>query len=209
MSTTTTELLLDRARQALRERQGGGARWDAQAAPHADLGLARRGVAFFARHLNGLSKDDLSDLSRWTGKTRREVAARLAYFARQFAVEAAELRGAATDDVDFPPSQAEGAVALAGTLPDDALRYLVDHSAIHLNCEWRDLADAQWATPIAVRPLQWAWANWLAAVAIGPLARLEDLPKNLPQAAGGTDPLAGTLLAGLTLEAVRGNQRIN
>lgn len=217
----TTEARLGEARQALRERQGGGARWDAPKAPHANLSLARRGVAYFARQLNGLSRADLSGPTPWCGKSRQEIAARVSYFARALAADAARMRGAASDEAEFPHGEIEEIVALAATLPEEALRYLVDHSAIHLNCEWRDLADEHWvgtvsnANSMAQKPLLWAWANWLGAIAIGPLARVQDLPNDLRQAAAGlearlgSDPLAGTILQGLTMDAVRGDRRMD
>ena len=46
---------LEAARAALQARQGEGARYDAATAPARDLDWARRGTAYFARMLNGLS----------------------------------------------------------------------------------------------------------------------------------------------------------
>jgi maleylpyruvate isomerase len=216
MSTETTEARIDDARQKLRRRQGAGARWDAASAPHADLMLARRGVAYFARNLNGLAKAELSAPTPWLGRSRREVAARVAYYSRDLAAQAAAVRTGSVPVAKAGQDEQEKAVALAVTLPDEALRYLVDHAAIQLNCEWRDLEDVHWTaaaddvSAVMRRPQLWAWANWLAAVAISPHARLDDLPADIlkTNSATGPDPMRGTLLAGLTINAVRGDQRM-
>src|SRR5277367_5455137 len=58
------------ARTRLRERQGAGARYDAPTAPAADLLLARRGTAYFARQLNALSDIELDGPSALAKQTR-------------------------------------------------------------------------------------------------------------------------------------------
>lgn len=84
------------ARYALRVRQGGGARYDAETAPHDDLLQARRGTAYFARKLNELSDVDLSGPSHLPGWTRAHIVSQTSYHARTLAhlLEAARTGGA-------------------------------------------------------------------------------------------------------------------
>jgi maleylpyruvate isomerase len=139
------------ARAALRARQGGGARYDAEGAPSNDLLLARRATAFFARKLNGL--DDLALCPpahvpvRWT---RAHIVAKLGYDARRMALD---LEPLCPGSSHLPPeSSAEElpSLDLAVTLPARALRYLFQHAAIHLDVCWRDLPEPAWDAQIAL-----------------------------------------------------------
>ncbi|MEO0893109.1 MAG: maleylpyruvate isomerase [Pseudomonadota bacterium] len=119
------------AQDALRTRQGLGARYDAAAAPHDDLLQARRNTAQFARVLNETGDRDLTD-------TRRRIIAEVSYDARACATALEEIGGTAD------PYPLHDAIAQGVTLPPRALRALFQHSEIHLNVTWRDLSDADW-----------------------------------------------------------------
>jgi maleylpyruvate isomerase len=135
---------LDEARDALRIRQGSGARYDDPTAPARELGWARLGTAFFARKLNELSDADLSEAKGGLGYERRRTVAEVSYEARALAqyVEWARLRMSAPSSDPF--TSIEDDVTLAVTLPIGALRHLFAHSEIHLNVEWRDLDGPGW-----------------------------------------------------------------
>ena len=182
-------LSLEEARLELRERQGLGARYDATAAPHADLALARLGAAYFARKLNELSDADLALPSRVAGWSRRHLVAHIAYQARGLArlVEAAR-QGRSEERLEEPEAQNEE-VGFGACLPAHALRYLFHHAQIHLNVEWRDLQDARWRSSIQnmegklvpIRETPWirASAIWQAAVQLDNGATPRDFPQAL------------------------------
>ncbi len=154
-------------RAALVARQGGGARYDAAEAPAEELLLARRGTAYFARVLNGLSDTELTD------PAVARVVVDVGYGARDMAERLAALRTGV-----WQP----GAVnAAAISLPARALRGLFEHSAIHLDVEWRDLPGPLWGSVLegtgwiaSDTPMIRARVIWNAAVEIGGRAR--DLP---------------------------------
>ncbi|WP_417208969.1 maleylpyruvate isomerase N-terminal domain-containing protein [Antarctobacter sp.] len=179
----------DAARAALRARQGAGARYDAPSAPAADLLLARRGTAYFARKLGELPDTALSEPSLRAGRSRAEVIAEVGHHARALAVLVAGIRNA-TEPNPIPPEAARLAdIALAATLPARALRSLVHHAAIHLDVEWRDLEDADWdmsvrlahgaLTPVSATPRLRAHLVWQAALDLGNGGRLVDVPTEL------------------------------
>lgn len=164
----------EEARSRLRERQGAGARYDSPLAPSRDLLWARRGTAYFARKLNELSDAALDAPSRVPGWSRRHVIAHVGYHARGLArlVEAAR-NGAAEESLAEPANQIEN-VEFGATLPAHALRYLFQHSTIHLNVEWRDLSVNGWRESIrsfngelvSIRKTPWMRAReiWIRAV---------------------------------------------
>ncbi|MDQ1177712.1 maleylpyruvate isomerase family mycothiol-dependent enzyme [Microbacterium sp. SORGH_AS_0421] len=129
---------------ALRERQGAGARYDADAAPHAHLDLARRGTAYFARRLMQLDDADLDAPSLLPGWTRRHLVAHVGYNARAVARLVEWARTGVENRMYASDTQRWDEIVLGATLPTRALRHLVDHAAVHLDVEWRDLTDAQW-----------------------------------------------------------------
>lgn len=137
---------LEEARAALRDRQGAGARYDAPDAPAQSLHLARRGVAYLARIVNGLSDSDLLCPSARTGWSRRRVIAANALQAREIAQALEDAAGHKGDRAETGPA----ALDLAETLPARALRHLANHADIHLNVVWRDLSDAEWNLPVAL-----------------------------------------------------------
>ena len=137
---------LDQARAVLRARQGSGARYDADAAPADALHLARRGVAYMARLVNGLDEAALSQASARPGWTRRRIIAANALQAREIAQALEDATGQQGDRAET----GRDALDLAETLPSRALRHLASHADIHLNVVWRDLADRQWDLPVAL-----------------------------------------------------------
>ena len=80
-------------------------------------------------------------------------------------------------------------VAFASTLPAHALRYLFEHSAVHLNVEWRDLHDAGWNADVTNQegdlgriretPLLRAREIWRMALALDNGGREDDVPDGL------------------------------
>ena len=182
MSLTETDLA---AREALRARQGKGARYDAENAPAKDLLLARRGAAFFARKLNELSDADFDAPSRRDGWSRRHLVADVSYRGRTMALALKQLReGLTEEEAAWVPD-----VKLATTLPVRALRFLYAHSDVHLSVEFRDMSPTDWerkvmvgeGKPIPVRetPLMRARDVWLGAVNLGNGARIADLPAGI------------------------------
>lgn len=129
------------AKEALRKRQGSGARYDAAEAPHDDLLRARRATALFARHLNALSDAALDEPVDHPAWTRRHVIAEIGYQARSMAQLFRDVSLGSPAIAGSTPD-----IAKAASLPARALRHLFEHSAIHLDVEWRDLPGAHWAT---------------------------------------------------------------
>jgi maleylpyruvate isomerase len=105
---------------------------------------ARRGTAFFARKLNELTDDELDGGSLLPGWTRRHVVAHVGYNARAIA-RLVEWAATGVETPMYPSAEARNhEIDFGATLPPIALRNLFDHSAIHLNVEWRDLAADAW-----------------------------------------------------------------
>lgn len=182
MSLTGSDLA---AREALRVRQGDGARYDALNAPAEDLLLARRGAAYFARKLNELSDAELSESSQVTGWTRRHLIADISYRARAMAIALKGIRdGLGPEEAGWEPD-----VEHAATLPARALRHLYAHSDIHLNVEFRDLKSSDWdrsiswmggvPTPIRDLPLMRAATVWFGAVDLGNGSTSAELPARI------------------------------
>jgi maleylpyruvate isomerase len=130
----------EEARDALRARQGAGARYDAPVAPHDQLLLARRGAAFFARVLNELTDRELDAPSACDGLSRRHIVSKVSLSARAMAIAIKSVRGGLSEDEEaWQPN-----MPMTVTLPARALRFLYTHSDIHLNVEFRDLSSSQW-----------------------------------------------------------------
>jgi maleylpyruvate isomerase len=183
---------LDAARDALRLRQGLGARYDAPNAPARELGWARRGAAYFARKLNELADADLLRPSLVAGWSRQHVAACVGYHARAL-TRLTERARTGADLHLFPRTvQREAEIADGGTLPAGALRHLVTHADIHLTVEWRDLSVEDWDRPLdawegepaTVRQTPWLRAReiWLQAVNLGNGGTLRDAPADFLRA---------------------------
>jgi maleylpyruvate isomerase len=181
------------ARDALRARQGHGARYDAAEAPADDLLLARRATAFFARKLNELEDSALMLAAVGpAGWTRAHVVAEIGYDARRMALALEPLCPA---DSSLPPETHPNSLPsldLAATLPARALRHLFQHSAIHLDVCWRDLAGPAWDASIdpagrgmvAVRdlPRLRAVSLWRQVLALGSGATQRDVPEDIRHA---------------------------
>ncbi|WP_158964908.1 maleylpyruvate isomerase N-terminal domain-containing protein [Chachezhania sediminis] len=176
----------DAARAQLRARQGAGARYDAEAAPHDDLLLARRGTAYFARFLNALPDADLTGPSLRDGWTRAHVVAHVSYHARALARLIAGARSGVPGTMYPSVAARDAEVELGATLPPRALRSLFQHSEIHLNVEWRDMDDRAWDAPVTLldgsvipargTPRLRAHEIWTLAVDLGNGGRLADIP---------------------------------
>ncbi|WP_300439974.1 maleylpyruvate isomerase N-terminal domain-containing protein [uncultured Mameliella sp.] len=176
------------AREALRARQGAGARYDAASAPAEDLLLARRGTAYFARKLGELSDAELDAPSLREDVRRRALIAQVGYHARALAQQVAAARaGEAVQPIS--PKTYRNEIAQGATLPPRALCSLVHHAAIHLDVEWRDLTGDGWelsvpldgaeATPLRQTPRLRARVVWQGALDLGNGGRLADVPADL------------------------------
>lgn len=121
---------------ALCMRLGSGARFDDPAAPHGELLATRRATAAFARVLNDLADGDLTP-------ERRLLIATIGYEARALANGLEALSHKEADQFDLA-----GHVSRGVTLPSRALRFLIQHSSIHLNVTWRDLDASAWGSDI-------------------------------------------------------------
>lgn len=178
----------DAVHEALRERLGKGARYDAAAAPARELAWARRGTAYFARKLNELTDDALDGPSLIPGQSRRHIAALVGYQARWLALAIEEARTGTAVEIPDIAGQADQ-IALGATLPTRALRNLFDHAEIHLNVEWRDLTDADWEKSVRdldgdmvpVRDTAWqrARAIWVHAVDLDNGGSFVDFPADV------------------------------
>jgi maleylpyruvate isomerase len=177
---------LDEARAALRRRQGLGARYDAPNAPGQELDWARRGTAYFARKLNELRDTDLHCDSAVAGWTRRHVIAATAYHARMLARAAESARTGQVIALYEHPARRDDEIEDGATLPAGALRHLVDHAAVHLNVEWRDLSPGDWDRPLPYAALATArlspWIRakqvWRRALDLRNGASPRDFPKD-------------------------------
>ena len=167
---------------ALRARLGKGARYDAPDAPAEALRQARRGMAYFARHLNALPDEGLAMPSRVPGWRCAHLVAHVSLQARAQALALAALRGQVSDeDEDWSND-----IDLAATLPTRALRHLFEHAHVHVNVEWRDLTSAQWAETVVLSdgltvrasdlPMLQASLLWWGAVALGAGATKGEIP---------------------------------
>jgi maleylpyruvate isomerase len=105
---------------------------------------ARRGTAFFARKLNELTDADLDGPSLLPGWTRRHVTAHIGYNARAIA-RLIEWAGTGVETPMYSSTEVrDHEIEFGATLSPIALRNLFDHSAVHLNVEWRDLPAGAW-----------------------------------------------------------------
>lgn len=179
------------ARLELRRLQGPGARYDSSRAPALELDWARRGTAFFARKLNELGDDELALPSALPGWTRAELIAHVGYNARALTKLTEWARTGIETPMYDSALQRTGEIRWGGTLPARALRHLFDHSAVHLNVEWRDLTDEQWdhdvltaqGRTVAVRETAWMRARevWIHAVDLVNGASFREFPQGLLQ----------------------------
>lgn len=167
---------------AFKLRQCKGARFDAASAPAAELLLARRGAAYFARQLNSIVDTDLQSPALRQGWTRAQIVADVSCQARGLAIALRALHGPLSQE----ETMWEPDIANAATLPPRALRYLYAHSDTHLNVELRDLTNENWdnvisfgtSKDIAVRdlPILRAKSIWTSAYLLGAHGLLRELP---------------------------------
>jgi maleylpyruvate isomerase len=147
---------------------------------------ARRGTAFFARKLNELSDAELDGGSLLPGWTRRHLTAHVGYNARAIA----RLIEWAATGVETPmyssPEARNHEIDFGATLSPIALRHLFDHSAVHLNVEWRDLPEDAWHHKVKtaqgriVPAEETVWMRtrevWMHAVDLNNGATFSDIP---------------------------------
>lgn len=162
------------AREALRARQGGGARYDSPAAPARELAWARSGTAYFARSLNELGDAELSVPSLLPGWTRAALVAHVGYNARALTRLCEWARTGVETPMYASAQQRAAEIERGATLPARALRHLFAHSEVHLSVEWRDLTDEDWDAQVrtaqgrTVPTRQTAWMRtrevWIHAV---------------------------------------------
>ena len=155
----------------------------------ADLLLARRGTAYFARRLAALADAAMRGPSRQAGWTRAHLIAHVGYHARAMAGLVASARAGERQPACPAHAARLAEIELGATLPPRGLRSLVQHAAIHLDVEWRDLKDAAWdaslslpdGTSLAVRatPRMRAMVVWQAALDLDNGGRIEDIPAEL------------------------------
>jgi maleylpyruvate isomerase len=147
---------------------------------------ARRGTAFFARKLNELSDAELDGGTLLPEWTRRHLVAHVGYNARAIA----RLIEWAATGVETPmyssPEARNHEIDFGSTLSPIALRHLFDHSAVHLNVEWRDLPADAWHHKVTtaqgriVPAEETVWMRtrevWMHAVDLNNGATFSDIP---------------------------------
>ena len=148
---------------------------------------ARRGTAFFARKLNELSDDELDGASLLPGWSRRHVTAHIGYNARAIA-RLVEWAATGVETPMYPSTEVrDHEIDFGATLSPIALRNLFDHSAVHLNVEWRDLPGESWhhkvktvqGRPVPAEETVWMRSRevWVHAVDLDNGARFSDIPE--------------------------------
>jgi maleylpyruvate isomerase len=153
-----------------------------------DLLIARRGQAYFARHVKNLDDADFDTPSLVDGWTRAELVAYVALSARALTRVTEYAREEPVERYWATLEHRHADVAFTATLPPEAIRYLSDHAAVHLTVEWRDLTDDQWTRPLDIHGARPITASatpriraaqvWLGAVALGSGGRLGDIPRD-------------------------------
>jgi maleylpyruvate isomerase len=147
---------------------------------------ARHGTAFFARKLNELSDAELDGASLLPGWSRRHITAHVGYNARAIA----RLIEWAATGVETPmyasTTVRDHEIDFGATLSPIALRHLFDHSAVHLNVEWRDLPAESWHHKVRtiqgreVPATETVWMRtrevWVHAVDLDNGAAFRDIP---------------------------------
>ncbi|MEV7474260.1 maleylpyruvate isomerase family mycothiol-dependent enzyme [Pseudarthrobacter oxydans] len=164
------------------------ARHDQTTAPVVLDGLlqARRGTAFFARKLNELTDAELDGDSLLPGWTRRHVVAHVGYNARAVA-RLVEWAATGVETPMYPSVEVRNhEIDFGATLSPIALRNLFDHSAVHLNVEWRDLPADSWHHKVrtvqgrTVPAEETVWMRtrevWVHAVDLDNGATFKDIP---------------------------------
>ena len=153
---------------------------------------ARRGQAYFSRLLHALSDEEFDGPSLLEGWDRRHLVAHVGLNARALT---RLTRWAATGEetpMYSSSEQRDTEIALAATHHPQALRNLSDHAAVHLNVEWRDLAEDSWRHSVrtalgrTVPVSETVWMRtrevWVHAVDLGNGGTFDDFPDQLVDA---------------------------
>ena len=164
------------------------ARFDQATDPQvvADLATVRLGTAFFRRALNRLLDDELDQPSLLPGWTRRHVLAHVGYNARAIA-RLVDWAATGVETPMYPSAEARNVeIDFGATLPPEALRNLIEHSAIDLDVRWRDLPADRWWQRVRtaqgrdVPAAETVWMRtrevWLHAVDLDSGARVDQIP---------------------------------
>jgi len=151
--------------------------------------LMRRGQAFWARKLNELRDEDFDEPSLLPGWTRRHLIAHVGFNARANARLVEWARTGVETPMYESDSQRADEIAFGATLPTEALRNLCAHAAVHLNVEWRDLAEGSWSNEVRtaqgrhVPVSETVWMRtrevWIHAVDLRNGASVDDFPAEL------------------------------
>lgn len=158
--------------------------------PERDLLLAYRGTAYFLRWLAQLPEREYDQPGHPQALAdRRTTIATVGYDARGWANLTEALRERRPNAATFGEGERAAAIASGSTLPPRALRHLVEHSAVHLAVEWRDLPADRWSSHgvddtgavLSVERTPWLRARqtWLAAVDLGTGGNFNDFPPTL------------------------------
>lgn len=126
------------------------ARTDTTTDPRIQAGLllARRGTAYFSRKLGELRDDEFDAPSLLPGWTRRHLIAHVGYNARGI-VRLTQWAATGIEQPMYESSEARWReIEYGATLSPVALRNLVEHAAVHLNVQWRDLTDEAWRAEV-------------------------------------------------------------
>ncbi len=175
----------DSARDALKARQGSGARYDSPEAPAEALLQARRGTSFFARKLSKLPDDALTGPSRIPDVSRARLVAGICYDARAWCHLLDALTQGETRPLWANESDRNERLDWGESLPPRALRSLFDHTRVHLDVTWRDLPGSLWdlsirnhgaEMPLRDTPMLRARQLWQGARDLNNGARQADLP---------------------------------
>lgn len=153
----------------------------------ADLAVVRLGTASFRRALSRVTDAGFDEPSGLPGWTRRHLVAHVGYNARALSrlVVWADT-GVETPMYSSPQARAQE-IELGATLRPQALRSLLDHSAIELDVRWRDLPADRWDRTVVtaqgrhVPVSETLWMRtrevWLHAVDLRTGTRVRDIPE--------------------------------
>jgi len=155
----------------------------------ASLLLMRRGQALWARKLNELRDEEFDEPSLLPGWTRRHLIAHVGFNARANARLVEWARTGIETPMYESDTQRADEIAFGATLPTEALRNLCAHAAVHLNVEWRDLAEDSWSNEVRtaqgrlVPVSETVWMRtrevWIHAVDLRNGASVDDFPAQL------------------------------
>ncbi len=155
----------------------------------ADLASVRLGTAFFRRALNRVSDPGLDEPSLLPGWLRRHVVAHVGYNARALARLVIWADTGEETPMYSSTTARNDEIEFGATLPPEALRNLVEHSAIDLDVRWRDLPDDRWTQPVVtaqgrtVPASETVWLRsrevWLHAVDLDAGARFDQIPADV------------------------------